>query len=234
VFLTLVRSSFLIGLVMLTCYICVNIRQGRVATAIWISGLGIATLAVAFLGALSLGGESISARFSTLLDTDPGDLYYDSRGNQVLSAFSDLLPEYPFGAGLGRWGMMYDYFGDHQNFNSPPIWAEIQWPAWIVDGGFILVFLSGAALLATLHHGFFLSIRSRDARTRSMAAIIASINMGFLALTFSYPVFASTMGIQFWFLAGSLHGVLSVRRNGGANYGDQPGVRLRGSARQLP
>jgi hypothetical protein len=209
VFLTLVRSSFLIGLVMVTCYIYLKIRQGRVATAVLISALGIATLAVAFIGAFALGGESISARFSTILDSDPIDLYYDSRGNQVLYAFSELLPEYPFGAGLGRWGMMYAYFGDHQNSYAPPIWAEIQWPAWIVDGGFILVFLSGAALLAALRHGFFLSIRSREGRTRSIAAVIASANLGFLALTFSYPVFASTTGIQFWFLAGSLHGVLS-------------------------
>jgi hypothetical protein len=212
VFLALVRSSFLIGLVMLICYVYLKIRQGRVATAMSISALGIATVSVAFIGALALGGESISARFSTILDNDPGDLYYDSRGNQVLYAFSELLPEYPFGAGLGRWGMMYDYFGDHQSIYAPQIWAEIQWPAWIVDGGVILVFLSGAALLAALRHGFFLSIGSVDEGTRSIAAIIASINLGFLALTFSYPVFASTTGIQFWFLAGSLHGLLSRER----------------------
>jgi hypothetical protein len=212
VFLTQVRSSFLIGLVMLTCYIYLKIRQGRVAAAMSISALGIATVAVALIGAIALGGESISSRFSTLLDSDPGDLYYGSRGNQVLSAFSELLPEYPFGAGLGRWGMMYEYFGDRQNVYAPPIWAEIQWPAWIVDGGFILVCLSGAALIATLRHGFSISIRSRDERTRSLAAIITSMNLGFLALTFSYPVFASTTGIQFWFLAGSLHGVWSQNK----------------------
>jgi hypothetical protein len=212
VFLTLVRSSFLIGLVMLTCFIYLQIRQGRVATAMSISALGIATVALAFIGALALGGESISERFTTILDSDPIDLYYDSRGNQLLSAFSELLPEYPFGAGLGRWGMTYEYFGDRQNIYAPPIWAEIQWPAWIVDGGFILVFMSGAALFATLRHGLFFSIQSRDGRTRSIAAIISSINLGFLALTFSYPVFASSTGIQFWFLAGSLQGVVSAVR----------------------
>jgi hypothetical protein len=209
VFLTLVRSVFLIGLVMLICYVYLKIRQRRVATVMSISAFGVATCTVAFIGALALGGESISERFSTILNGDPAKLYFDSRGSQVVYAFSELLPEYPFGAGLGRWGMMYEYFGDRQNIYAPPIWAEIQWPAWIVDGGFILVFLSGGALLATLRHEFLLSIRSRDERIRSMAAIIASTNLGFLALTFSYPVFASTTGIQFWFLAGSLHGLLS-------------------------
>jgi hypothetical protein len=47
-----------------------------------------------------------------------------------------------------------------------------------------------------------------DGRARALAAIIVSINLGLLALTFSYPIFASNIGIQFWFLAGSLHGVL--------------------------
>jgi hypothetical protein len=207
VFLTLVRSSFLIGLVMVVCYVYLQVRQGRVATAVSISALCLATVAVAFIGALALGGESILARFSTILAENPGDLYYDSRGNQVLYAFFELLPEYPFGAGLGRWGMMYTYFGDPNNVYAPPIWAEIQWPAWIVDGGIILVLLSGAALLAVVRHGLWLAVRLRDGSARTVAAIITSINLGFLALTFSYPVFASSSGIQFWFLAGCLHGV---------------------------
>jgi hypothetical protein len=219
-FLTLVRASFFVGLVMLICFLYLKIRQGRVATALSISALGIAIVALAFICALALGGESIVARFSTIWESDPVDLYYDSRGNQVFFAFSELLPEYPFGAGLGRWGMMYEYFGDHQNIYAPPIWAEIQWPAWIVDGGFILVVLSAAALLATLRHGVVLSIFSRDEKTRTIAAIVSSINFGFIALTFSYPVFCSSAGIQFWFLAGSLHGVL-------AQYAKQNSPRIR-------
>ena len=104
--------------------------------------------------------------------------------------------------------MMYGYFGDHNNVNAPMIWAEIQWPAWIVDGGLILLLLSVAALFAAMRHGFRLAARLMDERARALAAIAFSINVGFLALTFSYPVFASTTGIQFWFLAGSLHGLL--------------------------
>ena len=46
----------------------------------------------------TVGVETILNRFSTILDENPGDLYYDSRGNQVLQAFVELLPEYPFGA----------------------------------------------------------------------------------------------------------------------------------------
>jgi hypothetical protein len=104
--------------------------------------------------------------------------------------------------------MMYYYFGDPNNVDAPPIWAEIQWPAWIVDGGIVLLLFSAAALLAAMRHGLLLAVRSRDRRVRALAAIIVSINLGLLALTFSYAVFVSTAGMQFWFLAGSLHGLL--------------------------
>ena len=208
VFLTLVRSSFLIGLIMLACFLYLQVRQGRIATAISVSALCVGIMVVAFIGALDLGGETIIDRFSTILEENPRDLYYHNRGNQVLHAFVELLPEYPLGAGLGRWGMMYGYFGDPNNINAPAIWAEIQWPAWIIDGGLVMVLLSAAALFAAMRHGLLLAARSIDESVRTLAAIAISINLGLFALTFSYPIFASTSGIQFWFLAGCLHGVL--------------------------
>jgi hypothetical protein len=104
--------------------------------------------------------------------------------------------------------MMYSYFGDPDNVNAPMIWAEIQWPAWIIDGGIFMLLLFAAALLAAMRHGFLLAVRLIDGIARALAAIVVSINLGFLALTFSYPIFASTTGMQFWFLAGSLHGLL--------------------------
>jgi hypothetical protein len=208
VFLTMVRASFLIGLLMIACYLYLQVRQGRIATAATVAGLCVGTISVALLGAIALGGENILYRFSTVLEAAPADFYYENRGMELLHAFYELLPEYPFGAGLGRWGMMYAYFGDPSNQYSPTIWAELQWSAWIVDGGIVLVLLSAAALLAATMHGLRFAIRSMDGRARALAAIIVSINLGLLALTFSYPIFASSMGIQFWFLAGSLHGVL--------------------------
>ncbi len=43
---------------------------------------------------------------------------------------SICLPQYPLGAGLGRWGMISAYFGDNSN---RPIWAEIQWTGrWLL------------------------------------------------------------------------------------------------------
>ena len=126
---------------------------------------------------------------------------------QVASAFLYLLPEYPFGAGLGRWGMMNRYFGDPYNRASPPIWAEIQWPAWIVDGGIVLLTLYAVALILAMKDNFKLAKWGADGQLQVMAAIILAANVGLFALTFSYPVFASAAGIQFWFLTGALHGL---------------------------
>ena len=46
------------------------------------------------------------------------------------------------GAGLGRWGMMRYYFGNPWSRHSAALWAELQFPAWILDGGIILTVLS--------------------------------------------------------------------------------------------
>ena len=93
---------------------------------------------------------SIQERFSTLLEDDPGSIYYSSRGQQLAAGFDDLVVEYPFGAGLARWGMMRGYFGDPSNLDSTALWAEVQPNAWILDGGVFLLGLYSAALLATV------------------------------------------------------------------------------------
>ena len=72
VLLTLVRSSFLIGLIMLACFLYLQVRQGRIAIAISVSMLCLGIMAAAFIGALALGGETILNRFSTILDENPG------------------------------------------------------------------------------------------------------------------------------------------------------------------
>ena len=74
-------------------------------------------------------------------------LYYASRGAQLSSGFSEFLAQYPLGAGLARWGMMNVYFGDPANLDAPPLWAEIQPNAWVLDGGVIFIALYVAALL---------------------------------------------------------------------------------------
>src|SRR5204863_5789298 len=111
-YLSHVRSSLIVLAVSLITYgtLLSLQRRNRQASALLL--LSSAVLGGAFLYALTLGGDSVSDRFASLLSEDPGTTYANSRGNQVAYALREYLPEYPLGAGLARWGMMRVYFGD--------------------------------------------------------------------------------------------------------------------------
>jgi hypothetical protein len=105
--------------------------------------------------------------------------------------------------------MMRHYFGDAGNLNSPPIWAEVQWPAWILDGGFILLLLYTAALIVSLREAALLVRRGRSEQLWSVAALILAVNAGTVALAFGFTPFTTQHGLQYWLLSGALLGAAS-------------------------
>ncbi len=121
-----------------------RLRLGRAAAIV--VPLFITAL-VAFAFAVNVGGDSMTNRLSTLVAADPRSVYYSNRGLFLEQTFTEMLPQYPLGAGLGRWGMMRSYFGDPYNAASPPIWVEIQWTAWLLDGGVLLMLAWAVAML---------------------------------------------------------------------------------------
>jgi hypothetical protein len=50
---------------------------------------------------------------------------------------------------------------------------------------------------------------SRD--DRLWGAAVAAVNIGTLALVFSFVPFTTQVGLQFWFLEGALHGAFARR-----------------------
>ena len=167
-------------------------------------GLGIA----AFFLAVFLGGVSVQDRFFSLFQGDPRDLYYKARGFQVETAFSKLLVDYPYGSGLARWGMITNYFDVPL---SRRLWAEVQPPAWILDGGILLLAFYGLALASTAVWELKMVRRLIDPEDRRWAAAIVAANFGTLAMVFTFVPFASQIGVQFWFLEGVLHGAMASR-----------------------
>jgi hypothetical protein len=159
-----------------------------------------------------LGGETIRERFSTLLSEDPGTLYYQSRGLQLESGFNELASQYPFGAGLARWGMMYGYFGDRSRLDSTEVWAEVQPTVWLLDGGLFLLGLYSLALIVTAIHTLRMSLSLENQDDRLWASTVAAVNIGTLALVFSFVPFVTQVGIQFWFLEGALLGAMAGQR----------------------
>jgi hypothetical protein len=206
IYLSQVRVSLAVLAGMMVVYSLLMVRQRRVATLSSFAVLSGVLLLAAFGYAVVLGGESIAERVFTLFEDDPLATYYASRGGQLVYDLNEFFVEFPLGAGLGRWGMTGNYFGDPSNLDSPPIWAEVQVAGWMLDGGFILVALYVGALIATALYDWKLATRARDPRVRIAAAVILSANAGTCALILSFTPFMTQIGIQYWFLAGAIHG----------------------------
>lgn len=159
--------------------------------------------------ALALGGDAVSRRLNTLVNDDPAAVYYRNRGHFLEGTIEELLPQYPLGAGLGRWGMIHDYFGAGR---VSEIWVEIQWTGWLLDGGVLLVLAYLLALLTTM----FVAYRTALAKSAIdpdlwiWATIMFGYNLGTLALTFSYAVFISQAGMEFWLLNAAFFAALPI------------------------
>ncbi len=165
---------------------------------------------VAFFGftwAIAVGGNSVAERFATLTASDPGTVYHENRGHFIEYSIQELLPKYPLGAGLGRWGMMNHYFGDNSDPNTSMIWSEEQFTAWLVDGGVPLIFVYLLAVAVTTLFAFRLALRPVDPELAVFAAVICAYDVGALALSLDYPFFGGQMGMEFWMLNAVLFAV---------------------------
>lgn len=204
IYLSQVRISLVVAILMFLIYAGVLMAQKRVAKATMFGIFAISLVGVSFLVAIALGGESITSRFMTLFAGDPLEVYYRARGAQLNDTFSEMLYAYPLGAGLGRWGMAGAYFGDPA---ATGLWAEIQIAGWMIDGGVPMLFLYGGAIVVAALSQFRLAKGTQYPRIAACAAVVLAANLGTTAMVFSFTPFVTQIGIQYWFLAGALHGV---------------------------
>jgi hypothetical protein len=144
-------------------------------------------------------------RFLTLTATDPLTVYHGARGNQLDVTFGQMFTDAPFGSGLGRWGMAGGYFGTAGG--SKGLWAEIQFTGWMIDGGILLIVLYCGALIVTTLSQYRIATMRQFSRLAQCGAVVLAANLGTAALIFSFVPFVTQVGIQYWFLAGALHGV---------------------------
>jgi len=206
IYLSQVRISLVVAVLMLAVYALVLFRQGRVARSSQFGLLAVGVLALSFSLALTVGGASVAERFKSLFADDPLAVYQQARGAQLRYTFAELLYRYPFGAGLGRWGMTAGYFGSSDP-NIPPIWAEIQLTGWMIDGGVLMIGLYLGALIAAARSQFNLAKLSQYPRAGTCAAVVLAAGIGPAVMIISFTPFVAQIGIQYWFLAGALHGV---------------------------
>jgi hypothetical protein len=210
IYLSHVRANFVVVLGMMAVYAAALLFQNQKFRLTAFATLSTGVVIVGLAASTLLGGEGIRERFATLGD-DPRTLYYQSRGQQIETGFNELASQYPFGAGLARWGMMHGYFGDRSKLESTEIWAEVQPTVWLLDGGFPLLLLYVAALIAAVWYEWRLAMSLEVREDRYWAATVAAVNIGTLALVFSFVPFVTQVGLQFWFLEGALHGAMVHR-----------------------
>jgi hypothetical protein len=206
IYLSHVRSSFIVTLGTMSAYVVMLAIQKQKARMTGFLGLAAGMLIVALSFATVLGGDTVQERFMSVFESNPKDFYYETRGHQVESAYSIVAVEFPMGAGLGRWGMVANYF------SVPPsqlLGAEVQPVAWILDGGVPLLIIYFLALIATLRWELKLVHRLPDPMDRLWASAVVAANIGTLVLVMTFVPFVTQVGLQFWFLEGLLHGAMA-------------------------
>ncbi len=209
IFLTQVRTSLLVACGALLAYGLLLALQEQKRKAMLLLAVGTVAFVVSFFFAVSVGGQSVADRFSTLLADNPMTVYYEARGAQIEYGVGALLSQYPAGAGLARWGMMRPYFGDENNLESPPLWAELQPNAWVLDGGVVLLLFYSFAVLANLRSQIKMVRAARSPDMKFSTCAIAAINLVTVALIFGYTPFTNQVGVQYWFLSGALQSASS-------------------------
>jgi hypothetical protein len=149
------------------------------------------------------GGDTMTKRLETLVEDSPGAVYYSNRGRFLDYTIDELFDKYPLGAGLGRWGMMNSYFG-----TPDELWVEIQWTAWVYDGGLPLLFLSVSALACALVSSIRIAYYAFEDNNQWLTAwgvLIVAYNIGTVAFLFSYAPFIGQAGLEFWMLNAMLY-----------------------------
>jgi hypothetical protein len=172
----------------------IGLRAARVLIVLVMLG------AAGYFLAVTVGGEGGAKAISILTSKDPGALFYHERGRFLEYGVNVLLPKYPFGAGLGRWGMMSYYFGNPDNPNSLPIWVEEQWTGWLLDGGIALIISYVLALFTALRFALKCMRNSTVSDLVALGALVAAYDVATLAATFDFVPFITQMGMDFWLL----------------------------------
>jgi hypothetical protein len=205
IYLSQVRSHLILCGLLAICFLAALVATRRYVAAVRVAVVVPVVAVAAFIWAVALGGEATTKRFETLLQGNPDEVYHQNRGIFLEHTIRNLLPQFPFGAGLGRWGMINSYFGDPTNPNATPIWAEIQWTGWILDGGVPLVFAYCVAILGAIWATARVALRASDPWLSGWAMLIVAYDMAMLASTFGAIPFIGQAGLEFWLLNAAVY-----------------------------
>jgi hypothetical protein len=205
-YLAQVRSLLLMCVAGFVMMAVLMFRRGRFAAGTWLLTGGATLVLSAFFWAVSVGGEGVGRRFTELAERGAIQTYRENRGHFLSYTLGELLDEYPLGAGVGRWGMMYIYFGDPTDLAAPPIYVEIQPTGWLLDGGVPLWVCYGGAIFAAFATAWRLATQRFSPPVADLATLVLPVLLAIVGMGLAGPIFNTQIGILFWFLVGSLYG----------------------------
>jgi hypothetical protein len=205
VYLTQVRSMLLMILGGMLLIALIRLRRGHVVQSGWIATAAGGLVVGAFVWAVALGGESVSERFTGIVDEGMVHTYQQNRGIFLDYTFKELLFQYPLGAGVGRWGMMTLYFGESGNWQYPPLHTEIQPTGWLFDGGVLMWVFYPAALFVAARYAYKLATEPHGVLS-DYAEMVLAMQLLLIGLCLTGPVFNTQIGILFWLSTAILAG----------------------------
>ncbi len=200
IYVSQVRVMLVLGVIISLVYASLLAVTRRFGSAVRTSFIVPVVMAGAFVWAVALGGEATTARFELLISENPDEVYAKSRGNFLEETLNEHIFDYPFGAGLGRWGQVNTYFGDPTIEDSYSLWAEIQWTAWVYDGGVLLVVAYLSAMFVAMWGTAKVAFSPDMPDISGWAMLILAYDVAMLALTFSFVPFNGPQGVEFWML----------------------------------
>ncbi len=198
VYLTQVRSVLLMLVICMLAVAFVSLRQGRAIQGGWRAALATGLVIGSFVWAVTLGGDVVSDRYEDMVNSGVVETYQTNRGFFLEYTIRELTYEFPFGAGLGRWGMMSVYFGE-PNWQYESLHAEIQPTGWLYDGGVFMWFVYGGAILAAIRNTYRVAI-DPDHPLHELASMALSVQLLIAGLCFTGPAFNTQLGILFWLM----------------------------------
>jgi hypothetical protein len=212
IYLSQVRSILVLAVVALISFFGFLIKQGYAKKVSWMVPVATGIAVFMFSLASKYGGESTTDRLSTLTAKGAGEVYYENRGT-FLESTLDFALKNPLGSGLGRWGTIGDYFGDRFNPIIRPIYVEIQWTAWVIDGGVPMVIAYLGAIFMAMQ--VIWSVISREVKADLViwGSLILAYDVGAVAITFNYPLFIGQGGMEFWILNTAFYAVTTRQRS---------------------
>jgi hypothetical protein len=226
IYYTQIRSILLVLVLSMVVFTALLLLQGRAATAMSLV-VGGAAMIVGPLFWVARRMGSVFDRFGTVATGDK-NVIMQSRGIFVWDTISRGMWESPLGYGLGWWGMVHALF--HLPGKMSTVWVEVMITAWVVDGGLpLLIGYFGAVLVAT-YSSLRIALGNGDRNVAYWAAVVTASNVGAVALCFSYQVFLSPIGLQFWLLNATLYGA-DLRARAAWSPPASPGPRRRVAAR---